>query len=159
MDILKKIFDRDILETLRREPSLIPSLINLLSSKDKDIKHKSWEIIQKLIEEGVIKDKSLILSLLCYKDEGSRYRVWNFVPKLVDLKIIDGNDIRNNKECLYQMLTSNNTDVRALTWYSTLPQILEYIDKREISEIIKYCKDLLNTSWKDLIEETCNELG
>lgn len=157
MDLSNEIFNQDTVNKIKSEPKLIPSLVDLLSSKDKDIKHKAWEILQKLIEDGIIRDRNLLIRLLCYEDEGSRYRIWNFVPKMIEMKIIDVNDIKNNKQCLFQMLTTDNIDVRALTWYSTLPQVLPYLDKNEVSRMLKYCRDLLNSSWKDMIEETCKE--
>ncbi|AWR95618.1 hypothetical protein [Acidianus brierleyi] len=157
MDLSKEIFSSDVIDKIKDQPNLITQLVELLSSNDKDVKHKAWEILQKLIENNVIKDKNLIIDLLCYKDEGSRYRVWNFVPKMIEMKIINENDIKSSKQCLFQMLTTDNIDVRALTWYSTLPQVLPYLNKDEIYQYLKYCKDLLNSSWKDIIEETCQE--
>lgn len=96
----------------------------------KDVKHKAWEILQTLIEEG---QESFNSSPL----RGSRYRVWILYRNEYNRR----NDIKNNKQCLFQMLTTDNVDARVLTWYSTLPQVLPKRKSRECLNIVEIFLD------------------
>ncbi|AWR96758.1 hypothetical protein DFR86_03760 [Acidianus sulfidivorans JP7] len=137
----------------------LESLIELLSSQNKDEKHKAWDTIQNMIKEGKIKDKGVIYELLCYKDKGSRYRVWNFVPEMLSLGIIQEEDIIKMRDCFYDLLKDKDETIRGLSWYSTLPPLLNYLDIKEIVSMIAYCQSLLTSSnWKELIKETCDEV-
>ncbi|ARM75243.1 hypothetical protein [Acidianus manzaensis] len=141
------------------EEGRLQELISKLSSKNKDEKHEAWNNIQEMIKSSKI-NKEIIKDLMCYEDKGSRYRVWNYVSEMLNQGILDKNDVIEKAKCFYDLLKDEDETIRGLSWYSTLPQLIDILDKQEILNIISFCESLLNSDeWKDLIKETCDDLN
>jgi hypothetical protein len=158
MDVEYLLKRGDYEKLLEGDPKAVfNSLLDFLSSNDKELKHRAWEIVQDMIEKGLIKQKEDVIPLLCYHDEGTRYRVWNLVPKMVTSGLISNENVIEKLDCLLSMLRSNNHEIRALSWYSTLPPLLSLLSKDRVKPLLSYCRSV-NGEWRDLVEETCREI-
>ncbi|QKR00821.1 hypothetical protein GWK48_10880 [Metallosphaera tengchongensis] len=128
-------------------------LIKELESKDREIKHEAWLKVERLVESG---DLKLLLSLLCFRDHGTRYRAWNLLAKY--LHSISNDELRDKVNCLLEMLKDDDVNVRRLVWYSTLPQLHHLLDPAKVRELKRYCLEVMEGDWKELLEETCRDV-
>lgn len=67
--------------------------------------------------------------------------------------------INSRTGCLLEMLRDEDLNVRRLTWYVTLPRVLQYLDVNIVKQLVRYCEEVAVDEWKELIEDTCRELG
>ncbi|BCS93680.1 MAG: hypothetical protein MjAS7_2288 [Metallosphaera javensis (ex Sakai et al. 2022)] len=126
-------------------------LLKYLQSGDKDIKHEAWIAAEKLISHGRLD----VESLLCFPDHGTRYRVWNLIPGLTQ---VNREAVLHNIPCLLELLKDEDLNVRRLTWYVTLPKLLDYVNLEDVRRLTAFCKEVAVGEWKDLLDETCREI-
>ncbi|AWS00387.1 hypothetical protein [Metallosphaera hakonensis] len=142
-----------IMEKLRSGKVSKEELWNYLQSSNKDVKHEAWVTAQKMIE----RKHSLLLDFLCFPDHGTRYRAWNLFQDFMNE--FDREVINSRTGCLLEMLRDEDLNVRRLTWYVTLPRVLQYLDVNIVKQLVRYCEEVAVDEWKELIEDTCRELG
>ncbi|BCU67607.1 hypothetical protein HS7_10440 [Sulfolobales archaeon HS-7] len=128
------------------------SLISRLDGTDKHDKHLAWVQLEQKLDSGEVSPEELLNVFLCFRNHGTRYRAWNKVYQLIQEKKVSQEVVKRSVNCLLELLSSDDINVRWLTWYITLPPLIGIILSEE--ELVPYYNYLCELKdYLDLLDD------